>query len=133
MKGVQLWQHPFVDVFKYAGISEWRQCQKEGDVSEIIDKIIGKKVYRLQGSVSASNYIQFPKSKSEMKSLSLNGKYIYIELRVSPGKLFSIHLDLILTNTRTKNDEPLKISLSNLFKENKLQNSLQVTCKAGVK
>ena len=133
MKGAQLWQHPFVDVFKYAGITEWRQCQKEGDVTETIDKIICKKVYKLQGSVSASNYIQIPKSKSEMKSLGLNGKFIYIELRVSPGKLFSLHLDLVITNTRTNIEEPLKISLSNLFKESKMQNSLQIACKSGGK
>lgn len=132
MKG-SLWQHPFVDVFKYAGISEWRQCHKEGDVTETIDKIISKKVYKLQGSVSASNYIQIPKAKSDLKSLGLNGKYIYIQLRVSPGKLFSLHLDLILTNTRTNLEEPLKLSLSNLFKESKMQNSLQIACRAGGK
>lgn len=129
MKGVQLWQHPYVDVFKYVSLSEWRQGVKEGDVSEIIDKTLGKKVFKLQGSVSASNYIQIPRPKSELKTLALNGKYIYLTLQVPPGKLFSLHLDLIVTNTRTNLEEPLKVSFSNLFKENKLQNSLQVSCK----
>lgn len=133
MKGGQLWQHPFVDVFKYVSISEWRQCAKEGDVTELIDKNIGKKVFKLQGSVSASNYIQIPKSKGEMKSLALNGKFIYMLIRVPPGKLFSIHFDLLVCNTRTNNEEPLKISLSNLFKENKLQNSVQISCKLSTK
>ena len=133
MKGVQVWQHPFVDIFKYCGISEWRQCQKEGDVSESIDKTIGKKIFKLQGSVSASNYIQIPKSKGEMKSLSLNGKYIYSIFKVPAGKLFSLHLDLIVVNSRTNLEEPLKISLSNLFKESKLQNSLQISCKSSAK
>ena len=129
MKGVQLWQHPYVDVFKYTAIQEWRQCSKEGDVSELIDKTLGKKVFKLQGSVSASNYIQIPRPKAELKSLSLNGKYVYVIIQVPPGKLFSLHLDLIAVNTRTNLEENLKITLSNLFKENKLQNSLQVSCK----
>lgn len=133
MNRVEIWQHPFVDVFKFTNISDWKLTHKEGEVLEEIDRIIGRKIFHLQGSVSASNFIQIPKQKSELKTLGLTGKFIYIQLSVDAGKLFSMHLDLIVKNAQTNRDETLKVSLSNLFKENKIQNSLQLTCRIGGK
>ena len=133
MKRTEVWQHPFVDVFKLVKLTEWRLSHKEGDVTEQIDRSIGKKVYRLQGSVSASNFIQVPKPRCSMKSLGLTGKYIYIQTRVPAGKLFSLHLDLLLLNQKTSQEEPFKVSLSNLFKETRTGTCLQLSLKLSPK
>lgn len=125
----QLWQHPFVDVFKLVNLNEWRVGQKEGDVTECLDRVTGKRVFRIAGSISAANYIQIPRSKGQLKSLGLTGQYVYLQVLEVPEKLFSIHLECILSNSKTKAEEPLRISLSNLFKETKLTNAgLQISC-----
>ena len=44
-----LWQHPFVDVFKLTDVHAWQKSQKEGDVSSIMAKDIGRRVLRIRG------------------------------------------------------------------------------------
>lgn len=130
----ELWQHPFVDVFKLVNLNEWRVAQKEGDVTECLDRVTGKRVYRIVGSISAANYIQVPKNKSQVKNLGLTGQYVYLQILEVQEKLFSLHLEYVINNNKTKADEPLRISLSNLFKETKLTNSgLQIACHLGEK
>lgn len=125
----ELWQHPFVDIFKLVNLNEWRVAQKEGDVTECLDRVTGKRVFRLAGSISAANYIQIPRAKSQLKTLGLTGQYIYIQLLEVPEKLFSLHLEYNISNSKTKLDEPLRITLSNIYKETKLTNSgLQISC-----
>ncbi|CAG9312063.1 unnamed protein product [Blepharisma stoltei] len=129
MKSSELWQHPFVDVFKFTNISEWKNTQKEGDVTEVLDRITGKRVFRLFGSISAANNIQIPKQRSHLKTLGLTGRYIYAQLQVPPNKFFSMHFELVLSNSKTKAEEPFRISISNIYKESKLTSSgLQLTC-----
>lgn len=123
MKSSELWQHPFVDVFKHAGITDWKNANKEGDVTEVLDRVTGKRVFRIFGSISAANHIQIPKSKSPLKSLGLTGRYVYTQLQVFLNKFFTIHFELVLSNSKTKAEEPLRISISNIFKENKLTTS----------
>jgi WD40 repeat protein len=126
----QRWQHPFVDVFKFVNLKEWRVAQREGDVAECLDRTTGKRVYRVWGSVSAANYIQIPRNKGPLKSLALTGRYVYIQFHVPPGKFYAIHLDFILKNYKTQAEELLRLSLSNIFKANKYAgNSLQIPCK----
>ena len=55
-----LWQHPFVDVFKLCDVHAWEKSQKEGDVSSIMAKDIGRRVLRIRGSVAASNFVRAP-------------------------------------------------------------------------
>lgn len=130
----QLWQHPFVDIFKLVNLNEWRVTQKEGDVTECLDRVTGKRVFRLAGSISAANYIQIPRAKSQLKTLGLTGQFIYIQLLEVPEKLFSLHLEYSISNSKTKLDEPLRITLSNIYKETKLTNSgLQISCHMSTK
>ena len=42
------------------------------------DRIIGKKVFKLRGTIPANNYMQLPKSRS--RSLGLTGHFIYIQV-----------------------------------------------------
>lgn len=49
-------------------------------------------MYRIRGTVSASNYIQLPKTSTQ--SLGLTGRYLYLLFRPLSTKHFVIHLDL---------------------------------------
>ena len=77
MKGIEIYQHPFVDVFGQFKVTEWATSQKEGDVSEVFDKQVAKNVLKIAGSTSASNYIQVPASRNLPKqALGLTGKHV---------------------------------------------------------
>lgn len=56
------------------------------------DKTLKCTVYRIRGTVSASNYIQLPKTSAQ--SLGLTGRYLYLLFRPLSTKHFVIHLDL---------------------------------------
>lgn len=56
------------------------------------DKTLKGTVYRIRGSVPASNYIQLPKTSTQ--SLGLTGRYFYLLLRPMPNKYFVVHLDV---------------------------------------
>lgn len=127
MNKIQLWQHPFVDVFKFMHISDWKLCHKEGEVTEALDKTLAKKVLKISGAVCAANFIQIPKAKTSVKNLGLTGKYIYIEFYVPAGRLFSIHFDFIFKNAANSREELVRMSLSNLFKENKAGATAQIS------
>lgn len=97
----------------------WR---REGQVEPVMDKIIGKKVFRIVGNVLASNYVRVPHRTTQ--SLSLTGRYLFTQIRYIPDKYFVLHIYALL-----KNDTVLDISISNLYKEYKLLgNVLQVPC-----
>ncbi|VTJ61782.1 Hypothetical predicted protein [Marmota monax] len=104
------WQHPFLNIFRYFRVDEWKRSSKEGDVSVVMDKALKSTVYRIQGSVSASNYILLPKTSTQ--SLGLTGRYLYVLFRPLPTKHFAIHLDL-----STQDGQVIRVSFSSLFKE----------------
>ncbi|XP_030654477.1 WD repeat-containing protein 90 isoform X3 [Nomascus leucogenys] len=104
------WQHPFLNVFRHFRVDEWKRSAKQGDVAVVTDKTLKGTVYRIRGSVSAANYIQLPKSSTQ--SLGLTGRYLYVLFRPLPSKHFVIHLDV-----STKDNQVIRVSFSNLFKE----------------
>ncbi|XP_045426288.1 WD repeat-containing protein 90 isoform X2 [Pipistrellus kuhlii] len=106
----RVWQHPFLNVFRQFKVDEWKRSTKEGDVATVMDKTLKCTVYRIRGTVSASNYIQLPKTSSQ--SLGLTGRYLYLLFRPLSTKHFVIHLDL-----STEESQVIRVSLSNLFKE----------------
>jgi len=106
----KFWQHPFVNVFKHFNIGEWKKCSKEGEVSTIMDKQTKGTVYRITGSIPASNFIQFPRTSTQ--SLGLTGRYLYCLFRPIPGKYFVVHIDVATDDGLT-----IRISFSNMFKE----------------
>ncbi|XP_065826313.1 WD repeat-containing protein 90-like isoform X2 [Oscarella lobularis] len=116
----RLWQHPYVNVFKHFGVGEWKKCSKQGDVTTTMDKSIKSTVYRIQGSIPASNFIQIPRVLSQ--SLHLTGSFIYVLFKPIAGKFFVIHIDVT-----TMDHLITRISISNLFKELKATaTSLQI-------
>uniref|UniRef100_G1PFR4 WD repeat-containing protein 90 n=1 Tax=Myotis lucifugus TaxID=59463 RepID=G1PFR4_MYOLU len=106
----RVWQHPFLNVFRQFKVDEWKRSTKEGDVATVMDKTLKCTVYRIRGTVSASNYIQLPKTSTQ--SLGLTGRYLYLLFRPLSTKHFVIHLDL-----STEDRQVIRVSLSNLFKE----------------
>uniref|UniRef100_A0A8C6RRY9 WD repeat-containing protein 90 n=1 Tax=Nannospalax galili TaxID=1026970 RepID=A0A8C6RRY9_NANGA len=104
------WQHPFLNVFRHFRVDEWKRSSKEGDVAMVTDKTLKSAVYRIRGSVSASNYIQLPRTSTQ--SLGLTGRYLYVLFRPLPTKHFVIHLDV-----STEDGQVIRVSFSNLFKE----------------
>ena len=110
-----IYQHPFVDVFDKFKLFEDKQITKEGDVTQAIDKDLGKKIYKIQGTTSASNYIMTPCKTAKYKSLGLTGKYNYLIIKTQVGKMFSTHLDYIVNESNL-----WRVSLSNIFKETKV-------------
>lgn len=133
MNKLQLWQHPFVDLFKYVHLADWMLAQKEGDVTEGMDKLLGKRVFVLVGSVCAANFIQIPRPKSSLRSLDLTGRFLYFQLLVPAGKLFALHLDFTFDNTKTRQEETMRISISNIFRGAKASSALQVPCTLGTR
>ncbi|XP_054849422.1 WD repeat-containing protein 90 isoform X2 [Eublepharis macularius] len=106
----KVWQHPFLNVFKHFKVEEWKRSTKEGDVTTVTDKTLKGTVYRISGSVPASNYLQLPKTSTQ--SLGLTGCYLYILFKPMPTKYFVVHLDVA-----TEDSQVVRISFSNLFKE----------------
>ncbi len=80
-----------------------REITKVGDVSELMDKAIGRLVFRIKGSVSANNYIEFD-------TLSLVGPILYIQMCLAKPSIATIHLE-VLTTTNI----PLRLTLSTLY------------------
>uniref|UniRef100_A0A8C1JFF9 WD repeat domain 90 n=1 Tax=Cyprinus carpio TaxID=7962 RepID=A0A8C1JFF9_CYPCA len=91
-------------------IEEWKKVSKEGDVSTYMDKSLKCSVFRVRGSIPASNYILLPKTSSQ--SLCLTGRYLYLLFRPSPNKHFIVHLDIA-----AEEGQVIRVSFSNMFKE----------------
>ena len=124
----QDWQHPYVNVFKKFS----HLIEKKGDSNEELDAVISKRVYRVNGAISANNYISIPDSSKGAGSardgssnasstagysLGLTGEYIYIQMRTVANRYFSIHLDFNVAERSMLE----RISLSNMHKEAKAQ------------
>ncbi|NXK55551.1 WDR90 protein, partial [Chauna torquata] len=104
------WQSPYLNVFKHFRVGEWKRSAKEGDVTAFTDKTLKGTVYRIRGSIPASNYLQLPRTGTQ--SLGLRGRYLYLLFRPLPRRCFVVHLDVA-----TEENQVVRISFSNLFKE----------------
>uniref|UniRef100_A0A673Z2F4 WD repeat-containing protein 90 n=1 Tax=Salmo trutta TaxID=8032 RepID=A0A673Z2F4_SALTR len=105
-----VWQHPYVNIFKHMRVEEWKKTSREGDVTTYMDKTLTCSVFRIRGSIPASNYILLPKTSTQ--SLGLTGRYLYLLFRPSPAKHFVVHLDIA-----AEEGQVIRVSFSNLFKE----------------
>ncbi len=74
-----------------------------GDVTERMDKVIGRLVFRIKGSVSANNYISFD-------NLSLTGKYVYLQYCLLKPLIATIHLEILSIDS-----VPYRLSFSTLY------------------
>ncbi|NWV90442.1 WDR90 protein, partial [Machaerirhynchus nigripectus] len=104
------WQRPYLNIFKHFRVEEWKRSAKEGDVTTLTDTRLKGTVYRIRGSNPASSYLQLPRAGTQ--SLGLTGRYLYLLFRPLPRKHFLVHLDVT-----TEDNQVVRISFSNLFKE----------------
>lgn len=115
-----------MNVFKHFEVGKWKKCTKEGDVITIMvrrrckgvkknfffyqDRDVKATVFRIYGSIPASNFILIPKTASQ--SLSLTGAYLFLVFKPLPSKYFVVHLEVVNTAGLV-----VRVSFSNLFKE----------------
>ncbi|XP_017664162.1 PREDICTED: WD repeat-containing protein 90 [Lepidothrix coronata] len=104
------WQRPYLNIFKHFRVEEWKRSAKEGDVAALTDTRLKGTIYRIRGSNPASSYLQLPRAGTQ--SLGLTGRYLYLLFRPLPHKHFLVHLDVT-----TEENQVVRISFSNLFKE----------------
>lgn len=76
----------------FAALPAFLGCRTSARRLSVQDKTLKCTVYRVRGAVSASNYIQLPKTSTQ--SLGLTGRYLYVLFRPLPAKHFVIHLDV---------------------------------------
>jgi len=95
-------KHPFslVSEFKHG---HNRDIVKVGDVTELMDKAIGRLVFRIKGAVSATNYVEFDR-------LNLIGPILYIQMCLVKPSIATIHLEV-----KTTSNIPLRLTLSTLY------------------
>lgn len=106
------WQNPFVDVFRKFNVFDSSQESKKGNISDTQDKFIGRRVLKLDGKISAANYINIPDPQLGIKSLQLTGRYIYIEFLPSTLKrVFNMYLDFVISDR----EQVIRFSISNLY------------------
>ena len=86
-------KHPYIDILKQFAKEDWARAQARGDVSQVIDKVIGKRVFQLKGLTSASNFLALP--RVGCPPLGLDGQFLYLQLRLSGMNLYSLHLDVV--------------------------------------
>jgi hypothetical protein len=115
-ENANLWQHPFVDVFKHFKVmpgSDWKLNKRQGEVNEYFAREIGRRALAIEGTISANNFIQAPHPQGATKVLGLTGRYCYLQVKCPRhGLAFSYHLDLGMA----ERSHGIRISVSNLFK-----------------
>lgn len=67
-------------------------------------------MFRIAGSIPASNFIFLPKTSSQ--SLNLTGSFFFLIFKPLPSKYFVVHLEVV-----TSAGLVVRVSFSNLFKE----------------
>ncbi|GFR42730.1 hypothetical protein Agub_g3649, partial [Astrephomene gubernaculifera] len=102
------WQHPYVNVFKICDAESMKEVETKGDVTEHMDKVIGKKVFKVRGLIPAGNYLRVPRSK--LQTLGLTGRILYIQLKATPVKVFVVHIEVGTTDGNVH-----RISVSNMY------------------
>ncbi|EGR28052.1 WDr90 protein, putative [Ichthyophthirius multifiliis] len=85
----------------------------------IYENNIGRRVFKIEGSVSACNYINIPDVSTGIKSLGLTGRYIYLEFITIKQKYFSIHLDFQVKSR----EQIVRFTITNMNEEYKNQNN----------
>ena len=78
------------------------------------DSKLGKRVVKLAGLLSASNYLEIP-NKEYTKSLNYSGKYYYIYFRGFSDKKFTIQMVYMC------NDIPIRFNLKYPLNEPKVE------------
>lgn len=90
-----------IDFFKVFKIMELKKIDKHGDVKLVLDKVIGRKVLSVEGSVSTQNYIIFDCADAAKSnpSLCFSQRYLYVIGWAEFSKVFCFQITTRI-NTR---------------------------------
>jgi hypothetical protein len=81
--------------------------KSQGDVVEVMDKTIGRLVYRVKGAVSANNFLI-------MDNLHLAGPWFYLSYSLTKPAIATIHLEIT-----TSNNLSFRVTFSTLYDKEK--------------
>jgi hypothetical protein len=59
-------------------VQDWKSNKAHGDVHGVYAKEIGRNALAISGAISNNNYVQMPNPQSNVKSLGLIGRYLYV-------------------------------------------------------
>ena len=104
----QDWEKPYVDIFKYFNV--FKTGTRRGGAYDIQNNEIGRRVFKIQGTVPASNFVEITNVHNKNKSLGLSGRYTYIAFILEPSKPCSIHFHYTMQDGNST-----KITLSTIY------------------
>lgn len=92
-----------IDVFKENQVydNNSKYYKRKGEIIHKMSNDIGKKILSIEGSLSASNYIEIP-NPDYKKSLNYCGKYYYIQMKAHEDKKFSFQFVFTLNGIPVK-------------------------------
>ena len=83
----------FINVFKLCGLDQMTNATREGDVTTVVDRGLGRKVVLVTGNVPAANFVRVPKIGKP--ALGLTGRYVYAQVKLDPERFFAVHVDCL--------------------------------------
>lgn len=93
---MQITSRQHIDFFKVFKILELKKIDKQGEVKLVLDKMLGRRVLSIEGSVSTQNYIVFDCSElvRTQPALSFSQRYLYVVGWVEVSKVFCFQVTL---------------------------------------
>ncbi|TMW57307.1 hypothetical protein Poli38472_003232 [Pythium oligandrum] len=106
-----VWQEPYVEVLRHGLAHRSVGWQQQGDVEQVSDALIHKNVFKIRGTIAATNYMRIPRDVVQgTYGLGLTGRYVYIQLRRVRDLPLLLHMDLVTSKKTT-----LRFSLSSMY------------------
>jgi hypothetical protein len=101
---------------------------REGDVTTVVDRGLGRKVVLVTGNVPAANFVRVPKIGKP--ALGLTGRYVYAQVKLDPERFFAVHVDCLCVDPNASSGKAggsastgftpgrttVRLSCSNLYK-----------------
>jgi len=113
----------FINVFKLCGLDQMTNATREGEVTTVVDRGLGRKVVLVTGNVPAANFVRVPKIGKP--PLGLTGRYVYAQVKLDPERFYAVHVDCLCSDPTAKSGAntgftvgrtTVRLSCSNLYK-----------------
>ena len=112
-----------INVFKLCGLDQMTNATREGEVTTVVDRGLGRKVVLVTGNVPAANFVRVPKIGKP--PLGLTGRYVYAQVKLDPERFYAVHVDCLCSDPTAKSGAntgftvgrtTVRLSCSNLYK-----------------
>ena len=101
-------QYPYVNIFKLPTFDPERKLAVKGDVRQLTDPGLHRRVWSLRGDIPSNNSLTFPKDSHD--GLALTGRFVYAFLKGTPGKSAYFFLECV-----TDSGPTVRVTFSNAF------------------